>query len=166
MRKGEKMILLIIAATAILMGGIKLYTSEKDKGTDKGIPFYSTASATLSHEATLLYEQYDCKDCHTLWATRDMMQNVPSPMLDGIGSLRSEEWFYKYFSAKNPQAILPSRLKKKYRMPSYAHMPEHQRRVLAQYMASLKVKNWYLEQTRKSEYEKLTGKPYKQLGKS
>jgi sulfur-oxidizing protein SoxX len=162
MKQGEKTILLIIAACLAVVGGIRLYTSVHNKQIDKGIPFYSTASPALAHEAEILYEHNNCSDCHTLWATRDMMQNVPSPMLDGIGSLRSETWFYKYFSAKNPQAILPSRLKKKYQMPSYAQLPEHQRRVLAQYMASLKVKNWYLEQTRKAEYEKLTGKPYKQ----
>jgi sulfur-oxidizing protein SoxX len=39
-------------------------------------------------------------------------------------------------------------------------MPEGDRHILAQYLASLKVKNWYLEQTKKSEYEKLTGKVY------
>ena len=46
-------------------------------------------------------------------------------------------------------------------MPSYASLPEQDRRVLAQYLASLKVKDWYLEQTRKAEYEKLTGLEYK-----
>ena len=42
-------------------------------------------------------------------------------------------------------------------MPSYAHLPEQERRLLAQYMASLKVEDWYLEATKKAEYEKLTG---------
>lgn len=45
-------------------------------------------------------------------------------------------------------------------MPSYAHLPEQDRKVLAAYMASLKVKDWYLEETKKAEYEKLTGKDY------
>jgi hypothetical protein len=46
-------------------------------------------------------------------------------------------------------------------MPSYAHLHENERRLLAQYLASLKVKDWYLEDTKKAEYEKLTGKDYK-----
>lgn len=45
-------------------------------------------------------------------------------------------------------------------MPSYAHLPEQERRQLASYMASLKVKDWYLHETKKAEYEKLTGQPY------
>ena len=90
-----------------------------------------------------------------------MYESVPAPMLDGLGSLRSEEWFYQYFSAANPQAILPSRLKLEFRMPSYAKLPENERRLLASYMASLKVKDWYLEETRKAEYVKLTGKEYR-----
>jgi sulfur-oxidizing protein SoxX len=91
---------------------------------------------------------------------KDILESVPAPMLDGIGSLRSETWLYDYLSSPNPQEILPSRLKKKWRMPSYAHIPDGDRHLLAQYLASLKVKDWYLEQTKKSEYEKLTGKDY------
>ena len=45
-------------------------------------------------------------------------------------------------------------------MPSLASLPEAERRTLAKYMASLKVKDWYLESTRAAEYEKLTGKEY------
>ena len=82
------------------------------------------------------------------------------PPLDGIGSLRDEAWFYDYFSAENPQSILPSRLKKEFQMPSYANLKEVERRLLASYLASLKVKDWYLEETKKMEYEKLTGKSY------
>jgi len=78
-------------------------------------------------------------------------------MLDGIGSLRSEEWLYAYLSAGNPQSILPSRLKPEYRMPSYSHLSDAQRHTLASYLASLRVKDWYLEQTRRLEHDKLTG---------
>jgi hypothetical protein len=88
---------------------------------------------------------------------KDVMQSVPAPMLDGIGSLRTESWLYDYLSSTNPQSILPSRLKKKYQMPSYASMPEADRKLMANYLASLKVKDWYLEQTKKDEQEKLTG---------
>ena len=42
-------------------------------------------------------------------------------------------------------------------MPSYATLPEGERHLLAQYLASLKVKDWYFDQTKKAEYEKLTG---------
>jgi hypothetical protein len=42
-------------------------------------------------------------------------------------------------------------------MPSYANMPEADRRLLANYLASLKVKDWYLEQTKNEEHDKLTG---------
>ena len=88
------------------------------------------------------------------------MQAVPAPSLDGIGSLRDEAWFYRYLSAPSPQDILPSRLKAKYQMPSYADLPESERKILAAYLASLKVEDWYLEEVRKAEYEKLTGKDY------
>ena len=78
-------------------------------------------------------------------------------MLDGIGTLHDEEWFYRYFSAENPQAIIPSRLKPQYSMPSYAQLPEQDRRMLAKYMASLKVKDWYLDRLKKAEHHALTG---------
>ena len=89
------------------------------------------------------------------------MQAVPAPSLDGMGSIRDEAWLYAYFSAEDPQSIVPSRLKPRFRMPSFATMPEEDRRILAKYIASLKVKDWYLQETKKSAYEKLTGKEYK-----
>ena len=78
-------------------------------------------------------------------------------MMDGIGSLHTEKWLYDYLSATNPQSIIPSRLKKKYQMPSFAGMPDEDRKILASYLASLKVKDWYLDQTKKEEHDKLTG---------
>lgn len=161
MKRGEKIILGVIAAVVLALMGRNLYRIDTNQVKDKGIPYYSTASAEMAHEAKIIYDANGCKECHSLWTVRDIMRNVPAPILDGMGSLHSEEWFYTYFSSPNPQEIIPSRLKKEYRMPSYRHLPEHQRRVLAAYMASLKVKDWYLEETRKAEYEKLTGKKYK-----
>jgi len=161
MKRGEKGILAIIVVSALIIGGRNLIVSETNQEPDKGIPYYSTASAELAHDAMVIYQQNDCKDCHSLWTVRDMLQSVPAPILDGMGSLHDEEWFYQYFSAPDPQAIIHSRLKKKYRMPSYARLPEHERRILASYMASLKVQDWYLQETRKAEYEKLTGKDYR-----
>lgn len=156
MKQGEKIILAATVVVVVALAGYKMATREPDRG----IPFHTTASPALAGEATAIYNRLSCKDCHSLWTERDMLQAVPSPALDGIGSLHNEDWFYTYFSAQDPQAIVPSRLKKQYRMPSYAHLPEHDRRILAQYMASLKVDDWYLAETRKAEYEKLTGKEY------
>jgi hypothetical protein len=159
MKRGEKAVLLLIGLlVAAGMARSLFHTEEKH---DHDIPFYSTATPEVAREATDLYRKYGCKDCHSLWTMKDMLQSVPAPMMDGIGSLRSEAWLYGYLSAANPQAIIPSRLKKEYRMPSYANMPEAERRMLVGYLASLKVKDWYLEQTQKAEFEKLTGKEYK-----
>ncbi|HKJ83260.1 MAG TPA: c-type cytochrome [Mariprofundaceae bacterium] len=159
LRRGEKGMLAFIAAIILIYMGGKLYYIEFHPIKDRGIPFYSTASHDVARRATDLIRREGCRDCHTLWATQNMTQFVPSPPLDGIGSLRSKKWLYQYFSAKDPQAILPSRLKPKYRMPSYANLPESERQLLATYMASLKVKDWYLEEVKKKEYEKLTGHP-------
>lgn len=160
MKRGEKVVLAVIAAIVLIFMGRNFWVIETDHEVDKGIPYYSTASAEVARDAMDVYRKESCKECHSLWTVRNMLQNVPAPILDGLGSLHSEEWFYQYFSAANPQAILPSRLKLEYRMPSYAAMPEHERHLLASYMASLKVQDWYLEETRKAEYEKLTGKDY------
>ena len=155
MRSGEK----------ALWGGMALFVAvgvawklaHPPTKRDEEIPYYSTASHAVAVRASELIDQYRCKDCHSLWTTHNMFQFVPAPMLDGIGSLRSEQWLYDYLSAPNPQAILKSRLKAKYRMPSYAAMPEPDRRVLVDYLSSLRVKNWYLDQTHKLEQDKLTG---------
>jgi sulfur-oxidizing protein SoxX len=160
MKRGEKGILAAIAAAVLATAGFNGWRYYADQAPDKGIPYYSDAPQDMARNAMAVYAQVGCKSCHSLWTVRDLMQAVPAPILDGIGSLRSEDWFYRYFSAPDPQAILPSRLKKEYRMPSYAQLPEADRRLLASYMASLKVKDWYLADTRKAEYEKLTGKPY------
>ncbi|MEO5702474.1 MAG: cytochrome c [Gammaproteobacteria bacterium] len=160
MRKGEKWILVIIGALVGLAMVKNAWQLSNQTEPDPGIPFYSTASPVLSRAGSDLYRSLRCKDCHSLWTVRNMLEFVPAPALDGIGSLRTEAWFYSYFSAKHPQSILPSRLKQEYQMPSYAHLPEQDRKVLAAYMASLKVKDWYLEETKKAEYEKLTGKDY------
>lgn len=166
LRRGEKGIYALIVIVIVGLGGynyiqLKLHPLSEDPG----IPFYSTASRTVARSATDIIRRENCRDCHTLWAVRSLMQAVPSPPLDGMGSLHSEEWLYDYFTAKDPQSIVPSRLRLKYRMPSYAVLPEHERRLLAQYMASLKVKDWYLEEVKKKEYEKLTGHSMVDMGK-
>jgi len=162
MRKGEKGILVGLVAFAIVAMGVKFFT--KPDGTREGdfdLPFYSTAEKDIEKHAGLVLRQYKCRECHTLWGTRDAMQAVPSPPLDGIGSLKTEAWLYEYLSARDPQSMIPSRLKARFRMPSYADMPEDDRRALARYLASLKVKDWYLETAKKTEYEKLTGEDYR-----
>ena len=79
-----------------------------------------------------------------------------------MGEFRSEEWLFNYFSSENPQSIIPSRLKRRYQMPSFSKIPEEDRRMLAKYINSLKVEDWYKEEARKTRYEKLTGKDYQQ----
>lgn len=160
MRKGEKGVLVVIAVVVIIAMGKNIWHLSTQKEVDPGIPFYSIASPALTRAGSDLYRSLGCKNCHSLWTVRNMFESVPAPALDGIGSLRDEPWFFAYFSAQSPQSILPSRLKREYKMPSYAHLPEQDRRVLAAYMASLRVQDWYLENTRKAEYEKLTGKDY------
>jgi len=154
---------LVLAIIGVVVGGLmvrNLIGLHSRREPDRGIPFYSTATPELNRQAGDLYRRENCRQCHALWTLRSPLESVPAPALDGIGSLRSEEWFFRYFSAADPQSILPSRLKREYRMPSLAGLPEAERRTLAQYMASLKVKDWYLEDTRRAEYEKLTGKAY------
>ncbi len=162
MRRGEKGILLVIA---LIVGGTmlkNLWFVTHDKTVDRGLPFYSTMQKDEEKKAMRLISDNQCRDCHSLWGGEaSFMRNVPAPRLDGIGSIRDEEWFYNYLSSKDPQSILPSRLKKEFSMPSYASLPEAERREMAKYLASLKVKDWYLTETRKAEYEKLTGNTYK-----
>lgn len=164
MKKGEKGILLVIVVFVVVFAVINNYRKSQEEGEDKGIPFYTTASEELQEKSSELYRTLGCRNCHSLWGIRNAMQSVPSPSLDGIGSLKDEEWLYAYLSAEDPQSILPSRLKAEYQMPSYAHLPEEERRSLAKYLSSLKVEDWYLEEVRKSEYEKLTGKDYATRG--
>ncbi len=160
MKKGEKGILLLIVVLVVVFALINNYRKSQEEGVDKGIPFYTTASKELQGKSSKLYRDLGCRDCHSLWGIRNAMQSVPSPPLDGIGSLKDEAWLYEYLSAENPQSIVPSRLKAEYQMPSYAYLPEDERRTLAKYLSTLKVEDWYLEEVRKTEYEKLTGKDY------
>jgi len=159
MRKGDWLIaglLGLVVVGAVIKG---FYGTNK-LADDKGIPFYSTASDGVQRAGGDLYRDIGCRDCHTIWGIKNILETVPAPSLDGIGSLRSEAWLYDYFSAKNPQSIIPTRLKKKYGMPSYADLPESERRLLAQYFSGMKVKDWYLQDVKASEYKKLTGNSY------
>ncbi|RMH50344.1 MAG: cytochrome c [Zetaproteobacteria bacterium] len=166
MKRGERFIAGAVALVVVVaLGKALLFPPESPKERDS-IPFYSTADHDLQVRAADLYRRLGCRDCHSLWGVRNITRFVPAPALDGIGSWRSEEWLYRYFSSRNPQRMLPSRLKPKYRMPSYAHLPKEQRRLLARYFASLKVKDWYLKQARAAEYEKLTGRKPPEEGKA
>ncbi len=157
MRRGEKGVLIFIAVVVVLMMAWNAWRLEGRSEQDSEIPFYSDASPELRTAGSMIYRKYQCKRCHSLWTVKDIMQTVPAPALDGIGSLRSEQWLYDYLSSENPQKILASRLKKEYQMPSFSDMPEQERRQLAAYLASLKVRDWYLDETRKAECRKLTG---------
>jgi len=160
MKKGERGILIGIAGFIVVAMTVKGWMVSQEEEKDPGIPFYSTAPPELAAKASVLYRKYKCRDCHSLWGLRNIMQAVPAPSLDGMGSLRDEEWLYHYFSAEDPQSIIPSRLKLRFQMPSFASIPEADRRMLASYIASLKVEDWYLEETKKMAYEKLTGEEY------
>jgi len=162
MRKGEKGILLTILLFVVAFTIINSYRKSHEENPDKGIPFYSTAPADIQEKGGELVRQLKCRDCHSLWGVRNAMQAVPSPSLDGIGSLRDETWLFNYLSAEDPKQLVPSRLKSEYRMPSFAYLPVDDRRLLASYLASLKVKDWYLEEAKKAEYGKLTGKDYEE----
>lgn len=157
MRKGEKGILAVIGISIVSLA-LFHYIQDLHQKPDRGIPFYSTSTEEFSGKATKLIKREHCRDCHSLWTLKDILQSVPAPMLDGIGSLHDEKWFYRYFSAENPQAIIPTRLKPQFKMPSYAKLSEHDRRMLSKYMASLKVKDWYLDNVKKAEHKALTGK--------
>jgi hypothetical protein len=154
-KKGE---LAVLGAVGLLVAaGVLRAVVQRPQAQDREIPYYSTASPQLAERAADVLRAQGCRQCHSLWTTRDPLQAVPAPMLDGMGALRSETWLYDYLSTGDPQAILPSRLKREYRHPSYAALPEADRRTLAQYLASLQVKDWYLDQTRRLEHDKLTG---------
>lgn len=160
MKRGEKAILFFIV---LLVGGGMLRSFFQIEKHDHDIPFYSTATPEVARDAMDLYKKSGCKNCHSLYTMKNILESVPAPMMDGIGSLHSEAWLFDYLSSANPQAIIPSRLKLEFRMPSYASsLSETERHTLAGYLASLRVQDWYLEQTKKAEYEKLTGKEYKQ----
>lgn len=157
MKKGERNIFLGIAIVIIVLMVFNAMRQSDVPTQEKELPFYSEASADLQHKAGLLYKELGCKSCHSLWTVRDIMRNVPAPALDGIGSLRSRQWLFDYLSAPDPQTILPSRLKKEYQMPSMAYLSVADRNLLAEYLGSLKVKEWYLDELRRSECKKLTG---------
>jgi len=150
--------ILLFVATLIFAVVQSIVSPTKQDTGKQGLPFYSTADAALARSGSQLYQKLKCQTCHTIWAVKNLYETVPAPSLDGIGSLRSEEWLYQYFSSENPQALLPTRLKNEYKMPSYSYLSKDDRIVLSRYFASLKVRGWYLEETKKAEQKKLTGK--------
>jgi len=150
-------ILLFVAALIFAVVQSILHPAAPDT-SERGLPYYTTADAPLARSGGELYKQLGCRSCHKIWAVKNLYETVPAPSLDGIGSWRSEEWLYQYFSSDNPQSMLPTRLKEKFKMPSYAKLSEQDRRLLAAYFSSLKVRGWYLDETRKAEQKKLTGK--------
>jgi cbb3-type cytochrome oxidase cytochrome c subunit len=160
MKRGEALILACMGLAVVGLMVRNAVSLRSEAEPDRGIPFYTTANPKLARTGGDLYRSNNCRQCHSLWSVKSPFESVPAPALDGIGSLHDEEWFYQYFSAPDPQRIVPSRLKLEYRMPSLAGLPDDERRALARYMSSLKVKDWYLDSTRAAEYEKLTGKAY------
>ncbi|MDH5231815.1 MAG: cytochrome c [Gammaproteobacteria bacterium] len=160
MRKGEKNIILIMVVSVVSLVGVKFYQNAGETEEDPGIPYYTTATPELTSAAATLLHKHNCQECHSLWATRDFTIAVPAPALDGEGSFRDRDWLAQYFDAAVPQDILPTRLKPQYRHPSYAHLSDEDKTTLTDYMFSLKVEDWYREQTEKRRFEKLTGKKW------
>ncbi len=156
MRRGEKVVFAIMGIMVVAVM-VKNALTQSSSVEDRTIPYYTDAPEPLQRTALDVIRRENCRQCHSLWTVKNIMNSVPAPILDGMGSLHDEKWFYSYLSSPNPQSILPTRLKKEFQMPSYADLPESDRRVLAQYLASLKVKSWYLAETRKAERQKLTG---------
>jgi len=86
MRKGEKWVLGLIGAIVVFAMAKNIWRLSNSTEVDPGIPFYSTASPALSRAGSDLYRSLRCKDCHSLWTVRNMLEFVPAPALDGIGS--------------------------------------------------------------------------------
>jgi L-cysteine S-thiosulfotransferase len=149
---------ILLFAGAIIVAIVQSMVKPSVKNESNELPYYSTADPALERAGSDLYRNLQCRNCHTIWSVKSVYQSVPAPSLDGIGSLRSEEWLYRYFSAENPQDILPTRLKEKYKMPSFAGLSDEERHTLAAYFSSLRVRDWYLDETITAEQKKLTGK--------
>ncbi len=149
---------ILLFAGAIIVAIVQSMIKPSVQNENNELPFYSTADPALERAGSDLYRSLQCRNCHTIWSVKSVYQSVPAPSLDGIGSLRSEAWLYRYFSAENPQDILPSRMKEKYKMPSFAGLSQEERQLLAAYFSSLRVKDWYLDETITAEQKKLTGK--------
>lgn len=149
-------VILLFVAALIVAIVQSMYKPHAPQAANE-LPYYTTADASLERAGSDLYRSLQCRNCHSIWSVKSIYQSVPAPSLDGIGSLRNEEWLFRYFSAENPQSILPSRLKEKYRMPSYANLSEAERMTLAKYFASLRVRDWYLDETINAEQKKLNG---------
>ncbi|OIO70196.1 MAG: hypothetical protein COW19_08265 [Zetaproteobacteria bacterium CG12_big_fil_rev_8_21_14_0_65_55_1124] len=149
---------ILLFAGALIVAIVQSMGKPSVQNANNELPFYTTADPDLERAGSDLYRSLQCRNCHTIWSVKSVYQSVPAPSLDGIGSLRNEEWLYRYFSSENPQEILPSRMKEKYKMPSFASLSEKERKVLAAYFASLRVKDWYLDETISAEQKKLTGK--------
>ena len=149
---------IILLVVALVVGVAQSIIKPTKNNGEKGLPFYSTANKQVLQKGSDLYHSLQCRNCHVVWSVKSLYETVPAPSLDGIGSLRSEAWLYRYFSSENPQSMLPTRLKAKFKMPSYAGLSEPERRLLAKYFSSLRVKDWYLNETIRAEQKKLTGK--------
>ncbi|MEQ1583540.1 MAG: cytochrome c, partial [Candidatus Nitrotoga sp.] len=67
MKPGEKIVFVVIAIVVIGFMGRNLWRLNTIQEVDKGIPYFSTASATLERAATDIYRQQNCKSCHSLW---------------------------------------------------------------------------------------------------
>ncbi|MDQ6988034.1 MAG: c-type cytochrome [Mariprofundaceae bacterium] len=148
---------ILLFAAALVVAIVQSMIKPPVPTIDNSLPYYSTADPALTQAGSDLYHALQCRSCHKIWSVKSLYNTVPAPSLDGMGSLRSEAWLFRYFSSENPQEMLPTRLKPKYKMPSYAFLSEAERRLLARYFSSLRVRDWYLDETIKAEQKKLLG---------
>ncbi len=160
MRAGEKGIAVAMVISVVIVAVLKFKNAEEVNEVEMDIPFISDASPELTAKAGEIIRVYNCRECHFLWGIRDLDKAVPAPPLDGVGEFRDEPWLFNYLSQETPQDVLATRLKPQYRMPSYAHLSDDERKTIARYLATLKVKDWYLPDAKKKRYEKLTGNDY------
>ena len=79
MKRGEKIVFGLIALVVVATITRNIITLETQSKPDPGIPFYSTANAELAQAGALLYRNQQCRQCHSLWSVRNMMEAVPAP---------------------------------------------------------------------------------------
>jgi len=83
------------------------------------------AAAALSPAAALV-KQEDCLTCHALGSLGERK----GPRFEWIGKRRSARWIAEYLG--DPEAMAPGA-----EMPSYSHLSQAQRQMIAEFVVSL-----------------------------
>jgi len=77
-------ILLLVAALIVAVVQSIIYPGTPDT-SERGLPYYTTASAALARSGPELYKRLQCRSSHKIWAVKNLYETVPAPNLDGIG---------------------------------------------------------------------------------